>query len=128
MIDSERDLTFNFYSSIADLTAVYPEISAIMDGNPRVTVDLSIMYPALKLAGEAGEVAEQIGKMIRDDSGVMSEERREKIIRELGDVLWYVNAIANEIGETMEHIARVNIAKLAKRRDEGTLKGSGSDR
>lgn len=127
-MNNEKELTFATYAAAADLTAIYPEISAIMDEDPRVTVDLAIMYPALKLAGEAGEVAEEIGKMIRDDSGIMTDERRERLVGELGDVLWYINALAAELGESLERIAERNIAKLARRREAGTLKGRGSDR
>lgn len=123
----EEDLTFQQYSAQADLTAIYPEIQAQLEDEP-TTVDLSIVYPALKLAGEAGEVAEKIGKIIRDKSGRIEKEDKIEICKELGDVLWYLNALANEIGTDLEHVARANLAKLAKRAANNKIKGSGDNR
>ncbi len=59
-------------------------------------------YPALGLCGEAGEVAEKVKKTIRDDAGVLSDERRDALSRELGDVLWYLSQLATEAGLDLE--------------------------
>jgi NTP pyrophosphatase (non-canonical NTP hydrolase) len=88
----------------------------------------SLTYPALGLAGEAGEFADHAKKVIRDDGGVVSEERREAMAKELGDVLWYVAQLATELDLELERIAEQNLQKLASRKRRGVLAGSGDDR
>lgn len=88
----------------------------------------SIIYPALKLSGEAGEVSEKVGKVLRDEQGIFLDEKRLEIAKELGDVLWYINALAHDIGYDLETIAKMNIVKLFKRRDENKIQGSGDNR
>lgn len=109
-------MELNEYGAKAAATAIYPD----RGGN--------IIYPALKLAGEAGEVAEKVGKMIRDDGGVLTDERRAAIKKELGDVLWYIAALAFELDTTLEAVAVENLAKLKSRQDRGQLSGDGDDR
>jgi NTP pyrophosphatase (non-canonical NTP hydrolase) len=87
-----------------------------------------LAYPALGLAGEAGEVAEHAKKAIRDDGGSVSEERKAAMAKELGDVLWYVAQIATELGLDLDAIAEQNLAKLLSRQQRGVLSGSGDDR
>jgi NTP pyrophosphatase (non-canonical NTP hydrolase) len=107
---------FSEYQSRSRETAVYPEA-----GN-------NIVYPALGLCGEAGETAEKVKKAIRDDGGTLTEERREAIAAELGDVLWYVAQLATEAGLELEEIAQANLDKLASRQRRAVLHGSGDDR
>jgi NTP pyrophosphatase (non-canonical NTP hydrolase) len=87
-----------------------------------------LAYPALGLAGEAGEVAEHAKKAIRDDGGSITEERRAAIAKELGDVLWYVAQIASELGLELDGIAQSNLDKLLSRQRRGVLSGSGDER
>ena len=87
-----------------------------------------LAYPALGLAGEAGEVAEHAKKAIRDDDGTVSDERRAAIAKELGDVLWYVAQIATELGLDLDEIAQGNLDKLLSRQRRGVLSGSGDER
>jgi NTP pyrophosphatase (non-canonical NTP hydrolase) len=87
-----------------------------------------LAYPALGLAGEAGEVAEHAKKAIRDDGGQISEERRAAMAKELGDVLWYVAQLASELGLDLETIAQGNLDKLLSRQRRGVLSGSGDER
>jgi NTP pyrophosphatase (non-canonical NTP hydrolase) len=87
-----------------------------------------LAYPALGLAGEAGEVAEHAKKAIRDDAGKVSDERRAAMSKELGDVLWYVAQLATELGLDLEDIAGQNLEKLLSRQQRGVLSGSGDDR
>jgi NTP pyrophosphatase (non-canonical NTP hydrolase) len=87
-----------------------------------------LAYPALGLAGEAGEVAEHVKKTIRDDGGVVGEERRAALAKELGDVLWYVAQLASELELELEQIAHANLEKLLSRQRRGMLSGSGDDR
>jgi NTP pyrophosphatase (non-canonical NTP hydrolase) len=88
----------------------------------------NIVYPTLGLAGEAGEVAEKVKKLLRDDGGVLSEERRAALAAELGDVLWYVAQVATEAGLEIEEIAQANLDKLLSRQERGVLSGSGDTR
>jgi NTP pyrophosphatase (non-canonical NTP hydrolase) len=87
-----------------------------------------LAYPALGLAGEAGEVAEHAKKAIRDDGGSVSDARRAAISKELGDVLWYVAQIATELGLKLEDVAQQNLEKLSSRQRRGVLSGSGDER
>jgi NTP pyrophosphatase (non-canonical NTP hydrolase) len=87
-----------------------------------------LAYPALGLAGEAGEVAEHAKKAIRDDAGKVSKERRAAMSKELGDVLWYVAQLATELGLDLDEIAGQNLEKLFSRQQRGVLSGSGDDR
>ena len=87
-----------------------------------------LAYPALGLAGEAGEVAEHAKKAIRDDAGTVTEERRSAIAKELGDVLWYVAQLASELALDLDDIAQVNLDKLLSRQRRGVLSGSGDER
>jgi NTP pyrophosphatase (non-canonical NTP hydrolase) len=91
-------------------------------------VGARIIYPALKLNGEAGEVAEKVGKVLRDDNGVFSEEKKLAIAQEIGDVLWYCAALANDLGFKLDDIAEMNLAKLADRLKRGVISGSGDNR
>jgi NTP pyrophosphatase (non-canonical NTP hydrolase) len=87
-----------------------------------------LAYPALGLAGEAGEVAEHAKKAIRDDAGKISDERKAAMSKELGDVLWYVAQLATELGLDLDDIAGQNLEKLRSRQARGVLSGSGDDR
>ena|SRR5437588_4086152 len=87
-----------------------------------------LVYPALGLAGEAGEVAEHVKKVVRDDGGEITDERRAAMSKELGDVLWYVAQIASELGLDLDEIARENLDKLLSRQRRGVLSGSGDER
>ncbi len=87
-----------------------------------------LAYPALGLAGEAGEVAEHAKKAIRDDAGTISEDRRDAMAKELGDVLWYLAQLASELELDLSEIAETNLEKLLSRQRRGVLSGSGDDR
>lgn len=110
-------MDFDEYQTIAYSTAIYPKA----DGLP-------LAYPALGLVGEAGEVAEKVKKLARDHKGILSYEYRDEIIRELGDVLWYISAIANDMGVPLSTVVEANIRKLADRRRRSTLQGEGDAR
>jgi NTP pyrophosphatase (non-canonical NTP hydrolase) len=75
----------------------------------------NLEYPTLGLTGEAGEVANIVKKIQRDHGGVISDEVRAMLKDELGDVLWYISACADELGLTLDEIAAYNVGKLAKR-------------
>lgn len=108
-------MEFDAYQVIAQTTAVYPE-------------DMKVVYPTLGLTGEAGEVAEKVKKLIRDSDGVITEKFKKDITKELGDVLWYVAAVASDLDISLNEIALANTVKLRLRSQKGTLQGSGDDR
>ena len=89
-----------------------------------------VIYPALGLGNEAGEVLGKIKKWLRGDDGEgkMSKERKEAIKEELGDVLWYLAVLAHDLGISLEDIAEVNIKKLQSRKKRGKLSGDGDKR
>jgi NTP pyrophosphatase (non-canonical NTP hydrolase) len=82
-----------------------------------------VLYPTLGLCGETGEVAEKVKKQVRD--GVFN---RHEVAKELGDVLWYLANLSNDIGYNLDEIADINIEKLTSRKDRDTIKGSGDNR
>jgi NTP pyrophosphatase (non-canonical NTP hydrolase) len=106
---------FSEYQRFSRRTAEYPR-------------EAWLSYPALGLAGEAGEVAEHAKKAIRDDAGIVTDERRAAMAKELGDVLWYVAQLASEVGLELDQIARENLEKLFSRQRRGVLSGSGDER
>jgi len=87
-----------------------------------------IVYLALGVAGEGGEVAEKIKKVLRNDDGVISDEKKLEIKKELGDVLWYLSQMARVLGFTFEDVAQTNINKLADRAARGVIKSEGDNR
>lgn len=103
------------YQRLSRSTAKYPRQEALT-------------YPALGLAGEAGEFADHAKKVIRDDGGAITSQRREAMAKELGDVLWYVAQLASELDIELEQIAQDNLDKLRSRMERGVLSGSGDDR
>jgi NTP pyrophosphatase (non-canonical NTP hydrolase) len=109
-------MDFNDYQSKSRRTAGYPTI-----GHP-------VIYPTLGLINEAGEVAGKIKKVFRDKGGEISEETREALKAELGDVLWYVAQVATELDLSMDEIAEYNIAKLYDRLERGKIRGDGDNR
>ena len=117
-------MNFKEYQKIIKKTAIYPK-------------EVGMAYCAMGLTGEAGEVADKIKKLYRDEElaslgeitkGLLIDEHRDSIAKELGDVLWYVTAMANEIDMDLEEIAQMNYDKLLKRRETNTLQGSGDNR
>lgn len=114
-----RRMTLNDYQAGARTTALYSE-------------EVRVLYPALKLAGEAGEVTEKLGKLMRDEGyrpgRQLTEAQRNALAAELGDVLWYVANLAADLGLGLEEVANGNLQKLASRKARGVLGGSGDDR
>ena len=82
----------------------------------------------LGLVGEAGETADKVKKIIRDKGGRASDEDREAIIKELGDVLWYVANVARYLNVSLSEVAEININKLSSRKKRGKLHGAGDER
>lgn len=112
-------MDFDEYQYRATRTAIYPDAGT---GSA-----LALAYVGLGL-GEAGEVQGKIKKVLRDNGGVLTQEARETISDELGDLLWYVAQACREIGVPMKLVAHDNIEKLADRAARGVLQGSGDSR
>jgi NTP pyrophosphatase (non-canonical NTP hydrolase) len=109
------NMTFNSYQTQAVETAIYGTGS-------------TIIYPALGLANEAGEVLGKIKKVLRDKDGIFTGETNQAIGDEIGDVLWYMAALARDLGLSLDDIADRNIAKLKDRRARNVIQGSGDNR
>ena len=104
-------MDFNKYQETAVETAIYPDTHRIL-------------YPALGMAGEAGEVAGKLSKHLRGDGPI----DKVALAYELGDCLWFISQAAADLGYTLEEIAEMNVTKLRKRATEGTIKGTGDNR
>jgi NTP pyrophosphatase (non-canonical NTP hydrolase) len=109
-------MDFKEYQKAARRTADYLNV-----GN-------NFIYPTLGLAGEAGEVANKVKKIDRDQRGALSDEVKKGIAKEMGDTLWYLATLATEFGLSLDDIAVDNIKKLASRSDRGIIRGDGDNR
>lgn len=118
---NERKLTFNSYQEATKETAIYFEGCASA-GVP------NWVYSSYGLGSEAGEVLGKFKKIIRDHKGITSPEAKEALGDELGDILWYVARVADDLGISLKDIASNNINKLLSRKYRGVLEGSGDDR
>jgi len=103
------------YQTQASKTAIYPDCEIVV-------------YPALGLVSEAGEVAGKVKKVLRDNNGSFDPVQREKIAEEIGDVLWYIAALCTDLDIGMETIAQRNLDKLNSRMARGVISGSGDHR
>jgi NTP pyrophosphatase (non-canonical NTP hydrolase) len=111
-------MTFNNYQTNASRTAFYP----------RVFKNQGLYYTALGLVGEAGEIANKVKKIMRDNNGNLEELAKADIFDELGDVLWYCASLADELGVNLEDVAKLNLIKLEDRMNRGKIQGSGDKR
>ena len=108
-------MTINEYQEGALRTAIYPE-------------SRRIIYPTLGLTGEAGEVADKVKKVTRDNNDEFTDERKQQIALELGDVMWYAATLAHDLGYSLDEICQMNLDKLASRMQRNKLHGSGDER
>ena len=109
-------MDFKEYQEKSRKTAIYPKIGE------------NYVYPALGLGDEAGEVLGNIKKIFRDKNGILDDETREEIKKELGDVLWYLTQLSTELEISLDDVAQANIEKLYSRLERGTLQGNGDNR
>lgn len=112
------EINFDEYQFKASQTAIYPGRGGL----------IGTLYCALGLTNEAGEVAGKIKKILRDENCQISELKRAELASELGDVLWYLTQLANELGLNLQDVASQNLAKLQDRAARGVLNGSGDKR
>ena len=106
-------MNINTYQQQAAKTAIYKD---------------KLIYPTLGLAGEAGEIANKVKKVLRDNSGELDESVRQNLIDELGDVLWYIAALSTDLKTDLSEVANKNIEKLNSRKNRGVIGGSGDNR
>lgn len=110
------DMNFDKYQAACQQTAIYPRIGS------------NYNYPLLGMVSEVGEIAGKFKKLERDTDGTLTVSFRADIEAELGDVLWYISAVADELGLNLDVIATANVMKLQSRKDRGVLQGSGDNR
>ena len=126
-------MQFKEYQEIAKTTAMYP-------------TEMKLLYPTLGLSGEVGEVSEKVKKLIRDKEHLytiikynelrnLTPENVDDLLlfitgikKELGDVLWYISAIASDLGLSLDDIANTNVEKLKSRKERNVIQGSGDNR
>jgi len=111
----KRISDLDMYQQVAKTTAIYPREQAII-------------YPTLGLTGEAGEVANKVKKIIRDGSNSKDEKLVSEIKAEIGDCLWYIAVLADDFDIKLSDIASANLEKLAIRKKNNTIHGSGDNR
>jgi NTP pyrophosphatase (non-canonical NTP hydrolase) len=113
-------MKMDYYQEEAEQTAMYPELG------------LSIHYSTMKLCGEAGEFAEKVGKLWRNQNKKLIKDYDVidvlALVKELGDILWYIADIATALQIPLSSIAAVNLEKLRDRANRGVIKSEGDDR
>ncbi len=111
-----NQMNFDEYQTQTESTAIYPS-------------DKALEYLSLGVASESGEIAGKVKKLIRDGYSKVSKEEWEKnLASEIGDVLWYLARLSDELGFSLEEIAQENMDKLLDRKNRNVLKGSGDHR
>lgn len=108
-------MTLDEYQNHALETAIYPK-------------QYKIIYPALGITGEAGECSDKVKKVIRDNNGEFTDDRKREIAKEIGDVLWYCAALAHDIGYTLNEVGEMNVVKLSSRKERNKINGNGDNR
>ena len=112
-IRSNNMLDFNKYQIETRKTKIYSD---------------DIIYPSLGLSGEVGELMNQIKKIYRDDNGKISTVRKTDLKKEIGDVLWYLARVADDLDIDLTEAVEINLDKLSSRMDRGKIGGSGDNR
>ncbi|MDO8340590.1 MAG: nucleoside triphosphate pyrophosphohydrolase family protein [Candidatus Woesebacteria bacterium] len=107
---------FDKYQKWCKKTAVYPNIGK------------NFIYPTIGLMGEAGEVANKIKKIIRDDNSIITKEKRKELVYELGDMMWYIAQLSTELNLKLSDVTEKNLEKLSSRQKRNTVHGSGDHR
>ncbi|HSX23813.1 MAG TPA: nucleoside triphosphate pyrophosphohydrolase family protein [Candidatus Saccharimonadales bacterium] len=110
-------MTFDDYQKKAAVTALFSG-DEFMD----------LLHWTLGVGGEAGEITEKIKKIVRDKDGKVSQADKEDLMKEIGDVLWYLALLAKHLGYSFDDVAAHNLSKLKSRHSRGVIKGSGDNR
>lgn len=119
-MDVPDEMTFEKFSKACDRT---------WHGTPpSMGEGQELSFLGLAINGEAGELAEHIKKLYRDDNGILTPERRQLLLKELGDKLFYMDRAAKFLGSSLDEVAEINVEKLADRTRRGVRGGSGDNR
>lgn len=108
-------LTFDYYQKEMIKTAIYDK-------------QYAVVYPLLGATGELGEIANKYQKVLRDNKGILSPEVKKEILKEIGDTLWFLTALTQDLGYTIQEVAKENLSKLESRHARGKIGGSGDNR
>jgi NTP pyrophosphatase (non-canonical NTP hydrolase) len=125
------DVSLREYADMVSGAAVYREAveKTLADlSREDLTKLLKIFYATTGLAGEAGEVANKVKKILRDNGGVVDDNVRERVLGELGGVAWYLNAASEEFGLRIEDVLNYNYEQITGRQARGTIHGDGDNR
>jgi NTP pyrophosphatase (non-canonical NTP hydrolase) len=95
-------MEMNDYATICAETRIYP-------------AEKTTIYPILALCGEAGELANEYKKIMRAGRSQPTGVELHRMLLELGDILWYLNAVAVDLGSSLSDVAEMNIQKLEAR-------------
>jgi NTP pyrophosphatase (non-canonical NTP hydrolase) len=114
-------MQFQDYSTQAISTDLYDKNGQAIDSH-------AMLEKVFGLVGEAGEVAEKFKKILRDKNGIATDEDKKELMKELGDVLWYINSVGIYLGYSLDEIAQNNLDKVLSRKDRGVTRGSGDNR
>lgn len=113
-------MTFDDYQKQAITTDVY--------GGQGGFNSIAFINKVLGLVGETGEVAEKVKKLQRNNDGRISDKEGQELLKELGDVLWYLSAITYYLGASLDNLAQANLDKLFDRKARGVIKSHGDNR
>jgi len=103
-------------------------MTTLVGDHATTDMDASLISQVFGLVGESGEVAEKFKKLIRDNAGRITDEDKKEIIKELGDILWYINSVSYLLGYSLEDVAKINLEKVLSRKERGVTAGSGDNR
>lgn len=132
-------MDFNTYQNEAKKTIKFSRFPYVLKGFPtefnqtNEAIDdvydfCNLGYTVLGLTGEAGEIANKVKKIWRDNDGNISEEHEKMILDEAGDVLWYLSALCSTLDINLNDVAENNIKKLHDRLERNVISGSGDNR
>jgi len=127
---------FNAYQVSAHGTAQYPREAGILyaalglagEGGEIAEKMIALIEAALHVAKHTGEVANQTKKIVRDDASVLTPERKSAIAKELGGMFWYAAEIATLLGIDLATVPAMNLKQLYSRKARGTIQGDGDNR
>ena len=125
------DVALREYAEMVHGAAIYREgVDALVDSASKEDLAkmLKIFYATTGLAGEAGEVANKVKKILRDNGGIVDPEIRQRVLGELGGVAWYLTAVAEEFDLRIEDVLNFNYDQITSRQERDVLKGDGDDR
>jgi NTP pyrophosphatase (non-canonical NTP hydrolase) len=115
-----RPLTFKTYQDAAGVTDV--------GTSAQKSIGIGWLYYVLGVAGETGELVEKVKKLFRDSQGIVTEKFRQQIIKEMGDILWYMARLCSWFNISLEEVARENCIKLNSRLERNKIHGEGDNR